>query len=171
MNLFEKFLEEKKYLTGVTAKTISTYRSASIAYQRVLGGSDDSRRDDTPTKDTLKDFIIGLQKSGVSTCTINCYARSFNFYLSGLYKEGYFSEPLRLALLREQKHVFKPLTDQQLRAILSFRPRTFGGQRLHAMLCFALDTGLRIDELIRVQRSKLNFDNCVVTVSTVYSYL
>jgi len=25
MNLFEKFLEEKKYLTGVTAKTVKTY--------------------------------------------------------------------------------------------------------------------------------------------------
>ena len=87
MDLFEKFLEEKKYLTGVTAKTITTYRSAWIAYERTIGNA-------LPDKQSLKDFIIGLQKSGVSVCTINCYARSFNSYLTWLYKEGYVSSPL-----------------------------------------------------------------------------
>ena len=105
MNLFEKFLEEKKYLTGVTPKTVKIYQCANVAYQRIVGN-------EVPTKQFLKDFIIGLQKSGVTVCTINCYARSFNSYLSWLYKEGYVSEPLRLALLREQKRVFNPLTDQ-----------------------------------------------------------
>ena len=68
--------------------------------------------DGLPTKQSLKDFIIGLQKSNVTVCTINCYARSYNSYLTWLYKEGYVSEPLRLALLREKRRVFKPLNDQ-----------------------------------------------------------
>ena len=157
MNLFEKFLEEKKYLTGVTAKTISTYRSAWIAYERVVG-------DSLPDNRKLKDFVIGLQKSGVTVCTINCYARSFNSYLTWLYKEGYVSEPLRLALLREQRRVFKALTDQQLRAILSFKPRTFGERRFHTLLCLALDTGCRIDELLTIQRTNVDMDNLLIKV-------
>jgi hypothetical protein len=54
MNLFEKFLEKKKYLTGVTPKTVKTYQCANIAYQRIVG-------DSIPTKQSLKDFVIGLQ--------------------------------------------------------------------------------------------------------------
>lgn len=113
----------------------------------------------------MKDFIIGLQKSGVSVCTINCYARSFNSYLTWLYKERYVSEPLRLALLREQKRVFKSLTDQQLRAILSFKPRTFGEHRFHTLLYLCLDTGLRIEEAITIERTKVDMDNLLITVT------
>jgi len=35
--LVSKFLEEKNYLTAVTAKTISMYRSAYAAYERTIG--------------------------------------------------------------------------------------------------------------------------------------
>ena len=35
MDLFETFLQEKKFLNGVTPKTISTYQCAYKAYQRV----------------------------------------------------------------------------------------------------------------------------------------
>jgi site-specific recombinase XerD len=155
--MFERFLEEKKYLVGVSAKTVSAYQSAWIAYKRIVG-------DALPTKQGLNDFVIGLQKSGVTISTVNSYARAINSYLTWLFKEGHISEPLRLKLLRNQKRIFKPLTDQQLRLILSFKPRTVTERRLHSLLCLALDAGCRIDELITLQRSKLDFDNCLVSV-------
>ena len=68
------------------------------------------------SKQSLKQFVIEMQKNGMSVCEINSYARSLNSFLSWLYKEGYVSEPLRLALLKEQRRAFKPLTDQQLKS-------------------------------------------------------
>jgi len=63
MDLFETFLQEKKFLNGVTPKTISTYQCAYKAYQRVAGG--------LPTKQSLKQFVIQMQKNGMSVCGIN----------------------------------------------------------------------------------------------------
>ena len=157
MDLFETFLQEKKFLTGVTPKTISTYQCAYKAYQRVAGNG-------LPTKQSLKQFVIQMQKNGMSVCGINSYARSLNSFLSWLYKEGYVSEPLRLALLKEEKRVFKPLTDQQLRAILSFKPQRFGERRFQVLLCVALDTGTRIEELITLERENVDFDNLLLKV-------
>ena len=111
-----------------------------------------------------KTSLSVLKKSGISICAINCYARSFNSYLTWLYKEGYVSEPLRLALLREQKRVFKPLTDQQLRAILSHKPRTFGERRFHTLLCLAVDVGCRIEEAMTLKRSDVDMDNLVIRI-------
>jgi len=87
MDLFETFLQEKKFLNGVTPKTISTYQCAYKAYQRVAGN-------ELPTKQSLKQFVIQMQKNGMSVCGINSYARSLNSFLSWLYKENYVSEPL-----------------------------------------------------------------------------
>jgi integrase/recombinase XerD len=155
--VFSKFLEEKKYLNGVSEKTLSTYNSAYIAYKRIVGNL-------PPTKETTKEFILGLQKSGVSVCTVNCYARSFNSYLTWLYSEGHIKAPLKIRLLREQLRVFKTLTDDQVRSIINFKPATSGEKRLHTLLLFLIDTGCRIDEALTLRKSLVDFENLLVTL-------
>ena len=49
MNLFEKFLEEKKYSLALSPKTVKTYQCANVAYQRIVG-------DRLPTKQSLKEL-------------------------------------------------------------------------------------------------------------------
>ena len=67
LSLFEKFLKEKTFLAGVSPKTIRSYRQAFNAYQRVLSSTrTTSKADELPTKDTLKDFVIGMRESGLS---------------------------------------------------------------------------------------------------------
>jgi hypothetical protein len=110
MDLFEKFLEEKKYLTGVTPKTVKTYQSANVAYERIVGsktgkslvtrGVDRGRLTGLPTKQSLKDFIIGLQKSSVTVCTINCYPLLPRYSCLRL---GNYSKRQLLAVVRDRE--------------------------------------------------------------------
>src|ERR1700730_15580456 len=147
-SLFERFILEKRYLSNLSENTLEFYRNSYKAYQRVLSKKEGPQvtadspidsKEELPTKDTLKDFIIGLQKAGTSVATINCYCRGMNSFLTWLYKEDYVSEPLRLALLKQEKKVLKPLTDSQLRQILSFKPATFTERRLLTLLSTLLD--------------------------------
>src|SRR5262249_18363686 len=50
------------------------------------------------------------------------------------------------------------------RTIVSFKPNSFGERRLHTIILVALDTGLRIEECLTLTRSKVDFDNLVLTV-------
>src|SRR2546423_15486044 len=65
--LFEQFLKEKQYLKSVSKKTLIFYQQSLRAYQRIMGEAEFS-------KASLKDFVIGLRESGVSTASINCCA-------------------------------------------------------------------------------------------------
>lgn len=71
--LFANFLKEKEFLSGISPKTIRSYQQAFNAYQRVLSkskeinsSSDIPVSDTKPTKDSLKDFVIGMRESGLS---------------------------------------------------------------------------------------------------------
>jgi site-specific recombinase XerD len=65
-SLFEQFLKEKQFLIGISPKTIRSYQQAFKAYQRVLSGNSASDLCALPTKDTLKDFVIGMREVGLS---------------------------------------------------------------------------------------------------------
>jgi integrase len=51
-----------------------------------------------------------------------------------------------------------------LKAIVSFKPKTFTESRLHALLCLVMDTGVRISEALDLRREKVDFDNLLLTV-------
>jgi integrase/recombinase XerD len=54
--------------------------------------------------------------------------------------------------------------DTAIKAILSFRPKGRNEQRVYAMACLFIDTGLRFSEAKGIQTSRVNFDNLVITV-------
>ena len=87
--LFTNFLKEKTFLTGVSPKTIRSYQQAFNAYQRVLSAAGQFQPETTPTKDTLKGFVIGMRESGLSPGACNVYIRSVNSYLSWLHENSH----------------------------------------------------------------------------------
>ena len=104
--LFEHFLKEKQFLNGVSPKTIRSYQQAFNAFVRVVGevGVEPTERTDlgcstgspaplavySPlSKDTLKDFVIGMRESGLSPGACNVYIRSINSFLTWLRENSY----------------------------------------------------------------------------------
>jgi site-specific recombinase XerD len=98
LELFERFLKEKQFLANISPKTVRSYRQAFNAYRRALGQSDGGCSAEV-TKDSSKDFVIGMRESGLSPGACNVYIRSVNSFLTWLHSEGYVTEPLRLRQL------------------------------------------------------------------------
>lgn len=67
--------------------------------------------------------------------------------------------------LKAPKTVVKTFTNEQIKRLLAFKPRTFTEHRLYAMLCLAIDTGCRIDEALSLTRSQVDFDNLLIVVN------
>ena len=89
--LFADFLKEKKYLQNVSEWTTDFYKRSYKAYRRVVNTD--------PTKESLKEFVIGLEISGISIQSINCYIRGINSFLSWLFENGHTPEKLRIKQL------------------------------------------------------------------------
>ena len=123
LELFEKFLKEKQFLANISPKTVRSYRQAFNAYQRVLRGSGHSGRDDVPTKDALKDFVIGMRESGLSPGACNVYIRSINSFLTWLHSEGHIPEPLKVQQLFQPKKVIPIFSEKHVQAIVRFKPK------------------------------------------------
>jgi len=162
--LFERFLKEKTFLTGVSPKTIRSYRQAFNAYQRVLSGSGNASRDDVPTKDILKDFVIGMREAGLSAGGCNVYIRSMNSFLTWLQAEGYVTESLRLRQLPQEKKIIPVFTKKHIQALIKFRPSGKYERRLHTLIMMLVDTGARIDEVLTCQVSNVDLDQLIVKV-------
>jgi integrase/recombinase XerD len=155
--LFEQFLKEKLYLQNVSPRTIKYFRFCYMSWVRLVGSR--------PTKQNCNDYVISLRESGISINTINSYIRGLNSFFTWLHENEHISERLRMRPLKAPQRVLKVFSDSQIRLLLSFKPRTFHEHRLHAMVCLALDTGCRVDELITLRKPDVDFQNLLIKVT------
>jgi site-specific recombinase XerD len=117
-----------------------------------------------PTKDTLKDFVIGMREAGLSPGACNVYIRSFNSFLSWLHEGGYVTEPLRLRQLPQEKKIIPVFSEKHVQSLIRFRPKDAYEWRLHTLICLLIDTGARIDEVLGCQVSNVDLENLIVKV-------
>ena len=105
-----------------------------------------------PARENLKEFVIKLQESGISVSTVNNYIRTLNSFLSWMFENDMITQHLRVKRLKEPERALKTFTDEQLKMLLSWKPGNFFEHRIYTMICLALDTGVRIDEMITLTR-------------------
>lgn len=156
--MFEQFLKEKEFLQGCSPRTIKYYRFCYMSWTK------HTKCEGVPTKQDCKNYVISLRENGVSITTTNSYIRGLNSYLTWLHENEHTPEKLRMVPLREPQKALKTFSDEQVKRLLAFKPRTFHQHRLYAMLCLALDTGCRIDELIGLRREAVDADNLLIRV-------
>ena len=121
--LFATFLREKEYLSGVSLKTIKYLGWVFNRWQTIVG--------EMPRKDNSKQFVMHLVESGISPFTINPHIRGMNSFLTWL-AENEHSELIRIKKIKQGERRLKTLTDQELKRILSFRPKTIPDHRLYS---------------------------------------
>src|SRR5262245_48939567 len=117
--------------------------------------------DDAPpiTKASLQKFIVTMRQRNVKPVSVNAYIKAMNASVAGCTKKGTTPTGWELPLLKLEKRVLQTLTDEQMTALLSRKPKGFVGNRLHALIAFVLDTGVRIDEALTVRASAVGYDN------------
>jgi|SRR6185369_6220863 len=151
--LFAEFLREKLYIKNLSPKTKISYSQAF----KWFSGTELS-------KPGLNAFILKMREGGLSPVTCNIYIRAMNSFLSWQYENGHIREPLKMKQLKEEKRVKEPFSDDEVSRLLSYKPKTFYEWRLYALVCTLIDTGCRIEEILTLKMTNLDFDNLLVKV-------
>lgn len=157
---FELFLREKRFVQNVSQHTVEFYKYCFKALKKHSSITNVSELNKT----SLIEFVATMRENGVSAACSDAYIRGINPYLTWLYENEYTKEHLKIKRLRFQKRVMKTFNDAQVKAILGYKPKNFYEKRLHTMLVLLLDCGIRINEALTLQRSKVDLDNLLITV-------
>ena len=140
----EQFIKERTYLAGVTPATISWYEWSFKAFAGAL-----------ESKEAIIERIAQLKGRGLSHTSINTYLRCINAYLRWLHLEHH-REPLKIPWLKEEQKILQTFSPEQISRIVHWKAH---GSRLKALALCALDTGLRVEELLTLTRSTVDLDN------------
>ena len=150
---FEEFVEEKKYLTNVTDNTVDHYHCAYHAWGKFL--PEDPK---DINEAVLKKAVIAMQKSGISTISVNTYIRPLNTYLRWL-KTG-----LKVPYLIEPEHVPRTFTPDQVQQLLALRPRGVADRRVALAIAIVADCGLRAEEMLGLEVHDIDLESCLIRV-------
>jgi site-specific recombinase XerD len=163
--LFQQFLRERTYITNVTSKTLTWYESAGKAFKRAQ-----SSAPPRPTsallisKTDLQAFVVHLRQRGAKPVTCNTWLRALNAFCHWLHEQGEIAAAVKLAPQRLEKRIVRTHDEAALRAILTYRPKTFAHGRIHVLVSTILDTGCRIEEVLTARTADFDFGNLLLTV-------
>ena len=158
--LIDRFLSEKRYLENVSEATLEIYQYSFKAFHGAMGSIE-----------AVKARIIelrkaGLRKAGLSACSVNTYLRHVKcFYL-------WQGKEWKLPWLKEEQKVLATFSKAQVGALIHWKPAGGCGgggamgaeSRLKTLALTAVDTGLRIDELLSLERRNVSFENLTLLV-------
>lgn len=155
MDLFDRFLQERTYLKGVSPETLRYYRWVRRAFAEILA---------QPTKAGMLSVIQKLLTRGVSAISVNTYLRGFRAYINWLHQEGHLKEIFKVRLLKAEQKIIETLSPEQVNRILRHSPKGTNEKRILTFICLCLDTGLRLSEGLSLTKDSIDFDNLVIKV-------
>jgi integrase/recombinase XerD len=158
--LTDRFLKERTYLHNVTPATLLWYQVAFKNYHASFSGNPAP----VPTKTALQDFVVAQRQRGIRPVTVNTYIGAMNAFCAWLHQEGHVAERLKVTKLRVERRILAVLDDAQMRALIGYRPTSFGQRRVHLAALLTLDTGLRVSEMLHLRHSDVDFDNLILKV-------
>lgn len=152
---FEQFIRERQYYTSVTPATVEWYRRCLKELPSPA-----------PTPAELKDAVMRMRERGLKETGINLLLRGINAYLhwdsAAERKCGAGCTHPRIPQLREPKNVMPVFTEQQIAALVKWKPRRKYERRLHLLMLFMLDTGCRITEALTLHVCDVDLENLLV---------
>ena len=159
-NFFD-FLENERKLS---ANTLESYKRDLRQFSKFL---DDNHINYTKVKeDTIKDYIIELQKQGKKASSISrCIASIRSFYQYLLRKKKIKEDPTaHIQAPKIEKRIPSVLTAKEVELLLS-QPKNVDlkGIRDKAMLEFAYATGMRVTEIISLNVEDVHLEDAYVT--------
>jgi integrase len=145
------FIQERKFLHGVSAATEQWYKSSFKAFAGAL----DSKAAIVQRISELKQLNFNI--------SINTYLRAVTAYFMWLHKE-HGRDLLRIPKLREEEKLVSTFTREQVARIVNGKPVGCGEVRARIAALTALDSGMRIQELLNLKRPDVDFDNLMFRV-------
>lgn len=155
--LLDSFISAKR-IEGCSDKTLSYYRNTICAWlATVCMGLRDVTTND------IRRYLSEFQaKNNSSKTTIDNIRRIFSSFFSWLEDEDYIvkSPVRRIHKVRSEITVKETISDEQLETLRD----SCSEMRDLAMIDFLVSTGVRVGELVKINRSDINFNErqCVV---------
>jgi integrase/recombinase XerD len=146
--MFEQFIKERYFLHNVSPRTIEWYRES---FKWLV--------EPTPTKAHLKSFVIRMREKGLKASSCNNRIRAVNAYLQ------WSESDLRVDKLKEPHLVLPVFSVEDIKKIVAWKPKSFYERRLYTLMLMLADTGCRIDEVLTLKWSDVDFDNLLLTVT------
>jgi integrase/recombinase XerD len=150
--LTERFIEHGRILRDWSPETVRSYRQSFRDCPAEI------------TKATLNDAVVAMRERGLTPGGINVRLRSINSFLSWLHEEGHIREPLRVKLLKNPPKPIQTLSDQDVKRLVTYRPKGRIETRTWTLALVLLDCGLRISEALGLERANLDLDGLVLKV-------
>ena len=155
--LLESFISAKR-IEGCSEKTLNYYRNTINA---LLGTISIELREVT-TNDIRRYLAEFQEKRNSSKTTIDNIRRIFSSFFSWLEDEDYIvkSPVRRIHKVRSEITVKETISDEELETLRD----SCGELRDLAMIDFLVSTGVRVGELVKINRNDINFNErqCVV---------
>ena len=108
--------------------------------------------------DQMKERIVELRTGGLAAVSVNTYLRHVKSYYLWQGKE------FTLKPLKEEQKLLATLSPEQIGRIVSGKPAGRNETRVRMIALTALDTGMRIQEVLNLRRTDVDFDNLVFRV-------
>ena len=154
-DVFEKFIRERIYEKNITPKTERAHRQAWISFTKACPIEKVEQLD----KCKISEWLESLHETPIRATSVNCYGRSLNAFFKWLLENGYIKEKLKVKKQITSSEVIKVLPEENLKALLSYRPTGYWKKRIQAVVLTVLDTGIRISEALTLKTSDLDLQN------------
>jgi site-specific recombinase XerD len=164
--LFQAFADQGRYLRGWSPRTTAIYQVAVKRLSGFLAGQPDRQADgrESITKADLDAWVCQMRQQSLSPGGCNVNIRSINSFLAWLHSEAHLPEPLRCRLLPRRTDVLPTFSDAEMQGLLSYRPKSVYQMRAWLLVLTLLDTGIRIDEALGLEQSKVDLDSLQLRV-------
>jgi integrase/recombinase XerD len=144
---FSQFVRERQFLSNVSPSTLEWYKHSFKWLQT-----------ESPSQDELKDVVLRMREKGLKATGCNSAIRAINAYLR------WSGSLLKISQLKEPQLVLPTFTPQQVRLLVTWKPKGKFQRRLHLLILFLLDTGCRISEALNLRVREIDFENLLVTL-------
>jgi integrase/recombinase XerD len=100
-----------------------------------------------------------MREKGLKPSSCNNRIRAVNAYLQWLESE------LRIPKLKEEQRVLPTFSVEDIGKLAAWKPKHYCERRLHTIMLTLADTGTRIDEVLSLKWTDVDYDNLLLTVT------
>jgi integrase/recombinase XerD len=160
--LYDRFFQERRYLKNITAKTVLFYGQSWAAWRPFL----ENVKTEQELAAAVKNGTMAMMKEGrLSPTSINDYGRTIHAFLNWLHQEGCVSARYHVSKLKCEQKVIPVFPTEAVERIVRYHPEGEVEARTHALCCFILDNGARIDEATSLRVEDINFGDMLITIN------
>src|SRR5262249_24844744 len=124
-DIFETFILDRQYEKDITPKTEAAHRQAWQSLKKICPAITITELD----SEAIVKWQRAMKESKLRPNSINCYARSLNAFFNWLYEHDYLEEKLKIKKKPVPVEVVNVVPEKNIRALLDYRPTTFGMKR------------------------------------------